>query len=79
MSESTLTATFDHFSDADASRAVLELSIPGIAVDLRSDATTPGEAAEPGAGPWRLTATVPDGMRGSAQHLLHQTAPAAGG
>lgn len=80
MTDDTLTATFAHLSDADASRAVLESSIPGIDVGLRSDANVTrreGGEDEAAEGPWKLTAKVPDGMRDAAEYLLHQTVPTA--
>ncbi len=80
MTDNIVTATFAHLSDADASRAVLESSIPGIDVALQSDAnvtTREGVADEAAEGPWKLTANVPDGMRDDAESLLHQTVPAA--
>ena len=38
MTDRTMTVTFDHLSDAEATMAVLESSIPGIDVELQPDA-----------------------------------------
>lgn len=81
MSDRTMTVTFDHLSDAEATAAVLESSIPGIDIDLQPE---PGSALGYEVGrqnennddaPWQLTARVPVGMDETAADLVEQTAP----
>ena len=82
MTDRTMTVTFDHLSDAEATRAVLESSIPGIDVDLQQPDAVPAPGSETGRpdeiideGSWQLTATVPVGMDETAADLVEQTAP----
>ena len=72
MTERIVTTTFEHLSDADAARAVLESSIRGVQVALDPIAAPANDdTADPN---WELTASVPAGMEETAATLLHATA-----
>ena len=76
MTERTVTTTFEHLSDADAARAVLESSIRGVQVALEPMAAPANDDAAPSAADpgWELTASVPAGMEDTAATLLQATA-----
>ena len=79
MTERTVTTTFEHLSDADAARAVLESSIRGVQVALEPMAAPANDdkssmvTDRDGTG-WELSANVPAGMEETAATLLHATA-----
>ncbi len=79
MTEHTVTTTFEHLSDADAARAVLESSIRGVQVVLEPMGAPANDdrssmATDPDGMGWVLSADVPAGMEETAATLLHATA-----
>ena len=77
MTDHTMTLTFDHLSEAEATMAVLESSIPGIDIELQPETgSATGRHDEiAGEGSWQLKARVPVGMDETAADLVEQTAP----
>lgn len=80
MTEHTVTMAFDHLSDADAARAVLESSIRGAEVAIKPELERSQDhgvdVAAATVHGWELSAVVPEGMAPTAETLLRQTSGA---